>query len=535
MSKLPSNVDEDEDGMDIDSNLQLERSQQIASRTLAAATALAKVLRDAPEWLSDIRRLQPQDVIILLTPVVFPVSQEPTDSSDPFEPLGRYLSRRHAKIRHVPYTKRHGITSTHLGFIKRGHAIILCLAEQPLQLELVDIVLAIRGDKPVVVVCCSPLDTKQALPFPTVIDTAGYSRPALEATAELIFAERSLPTAHSLPDSSNESTVQPKVWPVEDFVEQRDIASVATLWLACLGERFALDQQTLANVLRKPGYSKHYVVRNPSTGETLGFCATYLSYVDREGEKLVASLAILVVHPQTRFRGIGLSLHNHAINSLKRTRGIIRLQLGSTFPRLLYGPPSDDQSSDEWFRRRGWQFDKGAPGQGQVVHDFLLEFKDWHYRPGSSSTTEYRVCTQDDMTKVIDLVERTSALDDRLGWFDQYWTLINGPNVKDIVVAVEEQDIVGTALTYSPGGSQMSNNIPWPCRIGNDVGGVTCVSMFPDKRHIIMSGLINTCVETLRTQGMKRLFLDGVTDHSQFFTNLGFKEWARYRDVWKSV
>ncbi|CZR60001.1 related to beta-N-acetylglucosaminidase [Phialocephala subalpina] len=538
MSTQPAIVDDDENGMVLDTEPLLERSDEPRRPTSFATARLATVLRDSSEWLSHVRLLRETDVIILLTPVVIPISRDPNDNSDPFEPLGRSLSRRHARIRHVPYTHRNGITSTHLGFIKRGHAVILCLASEPLQPEFADVTFAVSDDKPVIVVCCSPSDTQQALPFPAVIHTAGYSPSALEATAALLFTEQSQPNVDYLPDSSGTHDLQPKVWTVEDFNEARDIPSVLNIWLECLGARFAMDHQGLANVLRKPGYSKHYVVRNPSAGDSVGFCATYLSYVDREGERLVASLAMLIVHPTSRLQGIGLSLHSHAITQLKRTRGIIRLQLGSTFPRILYGPPSELPLSDEWFRRRGWQMNKEIPGQGQAVHDLILDFGDWQYRSalGSAIATKYRSCTQDDMAKVLDLVEKISAIDEKLGWFDQYWSLSNGPNVKDIVLAIEDHDIIGTALTYTPAcGSQVSNNLPWPRRIGNDVGGVTCISIYPAKRHMIMSGLLNICVETLQMQGMKRMFLDGVADRLEDLTKLGFQKWAQYRDVWKSV
>lgn len=71
------------------------------------------------------------------------------------------------------------------------------------------------------------------------------------------------------------------------------------------------------------------------------------------------------------------------------------------------------------------------------------------------------------------------------------------------------------------------------------------------KRDAVLGGLINICVENLQSQGMTRLFLDGVTgspsdyinlgmlnDHAAIMlelTDLGFREWAKYRDVWKSV
>jgi hypothetical protein len=40
--------------------------------------------------------------VVLLTPVVLPISQDPTPS-DPFEALGRSIARRHSRIRQVPY------------------------------------------------------------------------------------------------------------------------------------------------------------------------------------------------------------------------------------------------------------------------------------------------------------------------------------------------------------------------------------------------------------------------------------------------
>jgi hypothetical protein len=67
---------------------------------------LAVVVRDSTNWLSMLKNLQETDVIILLTPVVVPISQDPTDLSDPFEPLGRSLAKRHPRVRHVPYTQR---------------------------------------------------------------------------------------------------------------------------------------------------------------------------------------------------------------------------------------------------------------------------------------------------------------------------------------------------------------------------------------------------------------------------------------------
>jgi len=372
--------------------------------------------------------------------------------------------------------------------------IILCFVVrpgQPIQLEFADIAFAVSDNKPcIIMVCCSPLENHHTIPFPTLIQTNGYSPPALEATAALLFGEPTLPesrpnTTAILAKQEDISQPSPRLWPVEQWNEARDMAGVLDLWAQNISERFSIDHQTLAALLRRPGYAKHYVVRDSKTEGMLGFCATYLSYVDQEGEKLIASLALLLVRSKNRGQGVGLSLHNHAIGQLRKTRGVVRLQLGSTFPRIFYGPPLDMQLNEEWFHRRGWQLNKDIPGQGQAIYDLVLEFRLWGYVQTKSEVPEFRLCTQEDMADVLAMVEEVSIKQGKMGWFDQYSSLMNGPNVKDIVLALDKGKIIATALTYTPScGSQIASNLPWASRLGHDTGGVTCICILRELNSI---------------------------------------------------
>ncbi|PQE11912.1 acetyltransferase protein [Rutstroemia sp. NJR-2017a BVV2] len=457
--------------------------------------SLATILRDTTNWLARVHSLQEPEIIILLSPVVIPITQDPSDISDPFEPLGRALARRHAKVRHVPYTQRNGITSTHLGFIKRGHVIILCFVvrpEQQLQLEIADVVFAVSEDKPcIIVICGDSTDMQDSISFPTVILSADYSTQALEMAATLIFGERQPKPKEELAilGPRQMEPVRPKLWPVDQWNEARDVSSVHSLWV----ENFDRHQ-------------------------------------------------------------------------LRRTRGVIRLQLGSTFPRTLYGPlvgrAGALTANDEWFRRRGWTLDKNLPGQGQLVYDLILHMRNWTYQEQrSQGPFRYRPCTQDDMARVLELVERASIQQARMGWFDQYFSLMNGPNIKDIVLCLAGDQIVATALTYTPScGSAAASNLPWAERVGRDVGGVTCVCIFrksfiadiisfganltftkASERDAIIVGLLNACVMKLHGQGMTKMFLDGVANGVTELKQLGeqtfsgFEEWAIYRDVWKDI
>lgn len=374
----------------------------------------------------------------------------------------------------IHFWSRNGITSTHLGFIKRGHVIILCFVLQPgqeIQLEIADMAFAASDNKPcIIVVCCSSIEHRLSLPFPTVIQTAGYTPAALEAAAALIFSEHS--------GSMGESAPSPKLWPVEQWNEARDMQPVLDLWRQNMGSRFSIDHDTLASLLRRPGYAKHYVVRDSRTEEILGFCATYLGYVDQEGDKMFGYLAILLVRLSSRQQGIGLSLHNHAIDQLKSTRGVIRLQLGSRFPRIFYGPPLGIHLNEEWFRRRGWQLNKEVPGQGKAVNDLVLSFSDWRYVMPESllNMPHFRPCIHGDMVKVLEMVKQVSIGQEQMGWYDQYSSLMDGPNVKDIVLGIEKEIVVSAALTYTPScGSPVASNLPWAGLLGDDVGGVTCI------------------------------------------------------------
>ena len=444
----------------------------------------AVLIRDSQSCLPLSRNLRDGDLVILLTPVVAPISparSSPAMTSDPFEPLGRALARHHPWIRHVPYTVRGGITGTHVAFIKRAAVVIFVISGpacqgQPSQVELSGIARTVGGHRlQVIAACCNiqelgPLD---AASFPTVIQLPGYSSDALESAADLLFRvnyhpQIAGPNAHSL-------MPHPKTWPVEIWNAYRDVTAIHDLWLECLPGQFHLDRLTLQYLLVREGCAMHYVVREPETADILGFCATYTTYIDSGSERLIGSLSAILVRPSSRRLGIGSSLHDHALRQLAKTRGVCRLQLGSTFPRLLYGPPSEI-ASHNWFGRRGWRIDQQGPGTGQDVCDWILRIDQWPSRGFLSSNLSFRPCSPPDFDLVLEMVGRESARKDSVGWYDQYAKLANTMHLRDIVVGVENETIVAAALTYvKNSGSPVAEDLPWAATISDDVGGVTCI------------------------------------------------------------
>jgi hypothetical protein len=76
----------------------------------------------------------------------------------------------------------------------------------------------------------------------------------------------------------------------------------------------------------------------------------------------------------------------------------------------------------------------------------------------------------------------------------------------------EHNVVVGAALTYTPSCcSPISFDLPWAGLVGDDVGGVTCTCVPPARRSTLMIPLLNACVEKLRLQSMKKMFIDGIS------------------------
>lgn len=77
---------------------------------------------------ADLSDLAVSKILLLLTPVMLPEISANTkpdkERQDPFEAFGRKLSKKHRRIRHVPYLATVGLTSTHEAFLREAGAVI---------------------------------------------------------------------------------------------------------------------------------------------------------------------------------------------------------------------------------------------------------------------------------------------------------------------------------------------------------------------------------------------------------------------------
>ncbi|UKZ57803.1 hypothetical protein TrVGV298_011664 [Trichoderma virens] len=453
---------------------------------------------------------------------------------DPFEILGQTISGRNIPIRHVPYTKAKGITGVHVAFIKRARAVIFVIthlagADNLLQLELAELVARICESRPLILLVCCNLASRNIsnTRFRTLVHIAGYTNADLLVAATLLLdSDPGLPMPAEAGIVAQARVDAEPGWLVQSWVAERDLVETCALWQACLPYKFYLSPSTLESLLKRDGYALHYVVRESTRGSLIGFCAAYATFADSSDVALIGSIAAIIVQPAYRRQGVGSALYDAAMTRLGRVRGIQKLHLGSTFPRLLCGFTAEMADASHWFARKGWPVNtQWREDQGGLVADWILNFMDLTGVMIPYSGLGYRRCYESDAQQVLDIEHRPPATTSYgFGWYDQYARTIQSEHIGDIVVGVDRDTIVATAITYIPGQqSPAATDIPWPGSLNGGVGGVTCIciregAVSPDA---IIANLLYACYQMLSEKGMTGMFLDGVSFGDQVLMPLG--------------
>ena len=357
------------------------------------------VVRDKNNYLPLSNILEPNDELLLLTPLVKPlpasavtrsVTEHMNVSLDPvawdrtaavlsgesvFKELGRSLSRqRSGRVLHTSYTSN-GVRPIHENLIDRASAVIVVTADANRNLyqhgftKHVSMICKAQftatgevREKPLIVIAVSsPYDFAMDPSIGTYVCTYDFTETALQALVKVLYGE--LAPMGSLPGSISRSQKLHQArqhWLVESFNEDRDAQALDTL-LAALREDSASGQRSellgvtsSSFLLRKEEIDEaHFVVRNSSTQALYGFCSTY--FFPSTGTGVIGAL---IVDPSRRKLSIGHSLHNRAIRTLLQRKGMKRFQLGTRLPGIYLGIPAanpvERKRLRQWFANLGW-------------------------------------------------------------------------------------------------------------------------------------------------------------------------------------
>lgn len=162
---------------------------------------------------SALRTLRVDERIVLFTPAV-PASEQTEEArngvdpaQDPFERLGRALSRRHRQIHHVPFVPCVGFTETHRAWADRADAVVIVNCEPAMQdrevaqaslanqhnftsslEEALTRLIGRARDLPSVLVNCCMQEVSGTRRFGIVVQCNGYSASHLDAIAHCLFS-----------------------------------------------------------------------------------------------------------------------------------------------------------------------------------------------------------------------------------------------------------------------------------------------------------------------------------------------------------
>jgi hypothetical protein len=164
-----------------------------------------RFIQSSSSSLQTLSSLPTDQLIILFTPAI-----PSTDGhEDPFETLGRSFSKWHARVRHVPFVAKVGLTDLHVAWIRKSGAIVVVNCDpallmnsktntnMPSQSKFTAQVAAVLRDNcggsqvPLSSVCIGPsvVPPADTSGYDNVIVSCYYSKAAMEQSASMLMCQ----------------------------------------------------------------------------------------------------------------------------------------------------------------------------------------------------------------------------------------------------------------------------------------------------------------------------------------------------------
>lgn len=516
------------------------------------------VVRDKNRLLPLTNIMEPEDELLLLTPLVKPLvasaasqalsEQASNGSPEPqiwersasvmsgervFRELGRSLARqRSGRVLHTSYTAN-GVRPQHENLINRASAIVIITADANRNLyqhgftKHVSMICNMqyssggeKREKPLIVVSVSsPYDFAMDSSIGTYLCTYDFTETALMSLVKVLYGD--FTPAGALPGAISQSqklSQSKQHWLVEAFNEERDSNGLDNLIKSCVeghtpGLHSELSSATSNSfLLRNPDIlESHFVVRNSSTQALYGFCSTYFFKITGVGV-----IGAVFVDPGRRKLSIGHSLHNRAIRTLLQREGAKRFQLGSRLPSLYLGIPTghggERKRLRSWFANLGWNTALSRSVCSMVARNLST----WSPPEGMAKSLQSAgadfdlVYGWDYAAPVLDHIKTNN----RQGLPAVYKMALADPSACGIIRAKRPEDgsILGTVVLYNMR-SQLAEYVPAMKDIGELAGGISSPVISPSagEYSTLLQGLILLGMRQIKQQGCNVCILDYVS------------------------
>ncbi|KAK3712925.1 hypothetical protein LTR37_008810 [Vermiconidia calcicola] len=538
------------------------------------------VVRDKNRLLPLTNIMEPEDELLLLTPLVKPLAasaasqalseQASNGSPEPvlwersasvmsgervFRELGRSLARqRSGRVLHTSYTAN-GVRPQHENLINRASAIIIVTADANRNLyqhgftKHVSMICNMqysaggeKREKPLIVLSVSsPYDFAMDQSIGTYVCTYDFTETALISLVKVLYGEF-LP-AGALPGTISQSqklSQSKQHWLVEAFNEERDSSGLDNLIRSCVegntpGLHCELSGASSNSfLLRNPEVvESHFVVRNSSTQALYGFCSTY--FFKPTGTGVIGAI---FVDPGRRKLSIGHSLHNRAIRTLLQREGIKRFQLGSRLPSIYLGLPTghggERKRLRSWFANLGWNTALSRTVCSMVARNLST----WVPPEGMARSLQSAgadfdlVYGWDYASPVLDHIKTNN----RQGLAAVYKMALSDPAACGIIRAKRPEDgaILGTVVLYNMQ-SQLAEYVPAMKDVGELAGGISSPVISPSVGEFstLLQGLILLGIRQIKQQGCNVCVLDYMDGDGNFdgLSAMGFSVLHNFEEV----
>ncbi|KAL8715130.1 MAG: hypothetical protein Q9220_001087 [cf. Caloplaca sp. 1 TL-2023] len=549
-----------------------------------AYNASITVVRDKDRLLPLSNILDPEEEILLLTPLVKPLpasalskgleigsvfspgSTTPWGKSvslmsgeNVFRELGRSIARkRRGRVLHTSYTA-HGVRPAHENLVNRASAIIVVTADAnqnqyqngfTKHTAMICKSQLMRGgerrEKPLVVASVSsPYDFALDTSIGTYICTYDFTETALQTLVEVLIGDLS-PTG-SLPGAINQNKRHhhsKQHWLVENFDEQRDAKALDDL-LQTVEQEGPVNQRSelfgcssTTFLLHNRGIEEsHFVVRNSSTRSLLGFCCTYFFRSTASGV-----IGAILVDPDRRKLSIGRSLHSRAIRSLRQRGDVKRFQLGSRLPGVYLGIPTNNNVERKrlrrWFAGIGWNTALSRPVCSMILKDLSTwkapeKISRSMQQADAENAVEFELVHGPEYAEsIIDHIKTSS----RQGVLEVYQLALADHSSCGIIRARQPKDkrVLGSVVLCSPGASwaealpalKDTNDITWA--ISSPV-----ISPSVGEYSTMLQGLILLGIRQIKQQQADAVLLDCVDGDGHFdsLSAMGFSVLHNFEEV----
>ncbi|ODQ65639.1 putative glycosyl hydrolase [Nadsonia fulvescens var. elongata DSM 6958] len=514
------------------------------------------LLRDHGNVLPLTDSVEQDSDILLLSPLVAPLvgtTSTPTHSSllageTAFQNFGKRLAQYHTgKVMHTCYTEN-GFIALHEKLIQRAKAVIIITTEahrntyQLTMSKLVASICATSGKPFVTLAVSSPYDMALDRSIGTYICAYEFTDSALETVAQLLFGI--LSPKGKFPGSSiykqrgllkrdhqsidNDELKQK--WLVERVTKEDAILEeLPGLWECCFPNRRIVSgivsggysglRAFRAFFDERYGSQTHFLIRNSSTNQLYGFCATWVYECD---SYKVGSISMVLVAPSRRGLFIGRDLLNKAMEYLKVERKVKYIKFGSPVPNFFPGitlgtgiEKRKAQDLEDWLIHNGWKDEYQS--ENRIIRSFIKEhLNNWKINNELASNIEkYNVkfdfCVDSD--RILEVNQLLGANMNQLGLDILYRTAMGRADSKIIIsINPASNRVIGAVIIFTRG-SLLSLLQPWileftDARVGGICGLIVDQSLPNGLTHTSILGMVSCGLKQFTSQGFER----GVTE-----------------------